>query len=266
MKYKLFIADYDGTLGGFEGINPETVDAIKEYENRGGKFVVCTGRMFKNIRDICERYDIADVVSSYQGARINERKSGKLLFAGKVPDDFAVEILNSVKTLPVKPAVLSNDSLYYSEDSAYIEFYKKSNVVALKRVPDLVKAVAENGIDVLKINVICEGISSADFIADYGERYKNRLIVNSGGPSLAEFVNPAASKGAAVRFLANYYGVGYDEIIAVGDSTNDIELIRGEWHGVAVGDAKEELKKIADEITVPYKDQPVKNLLEKYCL
>ena len=54
MKYKLFIADYDGTLGGFEGINSETVDAIKEYEKKGGKFAVCTGRMFKNIRDICE--------------------------------------------------------------------------------------------------------------------------------------------------------------------------------------------------------------------
>ena len=266
MKYKLFIADYDGTLGGFEGINEDTVKAIKEYERRGGKFVVCTGRMFKNIRDICERYDIADALSSYQGARINERKSGKTLFAGKVPDDFAVEILNSVKALPVKPAVLSSDKLYYAEDSAYIEMYKKAQIVELVRVKDLAKGVADKAFEALKINVICEGISLTDFIADYGERYKGRLIVNSGGPSLAEFVNPMASKGAAVRFLANYYGVGYDEIIAVGDSTNDIELIRGEWHGVAVGDGKEELKKIADEITVPYKEQPVKYLLEKYCL
>ena len=266
MKYKLFIADYDGTLGGFEGINEDTVKAIKEYERRGGKFAVCTGRMFKNIRDICERYDIADIVSSYQGARINDRKSGKLLFAGKVPDDFAVEILNSVKTLPVKPAVLSDNKLYYTENSAYIEMYKKANIIELVRVKDLAAAVAGGKFEALKINVICEGISSTDFIADYGERYKNRLIVNSGGPSLAEFVNPACSKGAAVRFLANYYGVGYDDIIAVGDSTNDIELIGGEWHGVAVGDGKEELKKVADEITVPYKDQPVKYLLEKYCL
>ncbi|MBR0188799.1 MAG: HAD family phosphatase [Clostridia bacterium] len=266
MKYKLFIADYDGTLGGFEGINPETVDAIKEYEKKGGKFVVCTGRMFKNIRDICSRYDIADAVSSYQGARINDRKSGKTLFAGKVPDDLAVEILNLVKDLPVKPAVLSDNKLYYCENSAYIEMYKKANIIELVRVSDLARGVADREFEALKINVICEGIGAADFIADYGERYKNRLIVNSGGPNLAEFVNPACSKGAAVRFLANYYGVGYDEIIAVGDSTNDVELIRGAWHGVAVGDAKEELKRFADEITVPYKDQPVKYLLEKYCL
>ena len=77
MKYKLFVADYDGTLGGFDGIKSETVNAIQDYERAGGKFAVCTGRMFKNIRDICQKYDIADMVVSYQGARINERKSGK---------------------------------------------------------------------------------------------------------------------------------------------------------------------------------------------
>ena len=269
MKYKLFVSDYDGTLGGFEGINAETVSAIKEYEKRGGKFVVCTGRMCKNIREICERYDIADVVVSYQGARINERKSGKALFEGHIESSLAAEILDSIKTLPVKPAVLSNNTLYYSEDSTYIEWYKKAKTaktVDMVHVDDIAKCVAEKVFEALKINVMCEGIDVADFIKEYGERYKGTLIVNSGGPDLAEFVNPDCSKGASVRFLSKYYGIGYDEIIAVGDSTNDLELMRGEWHGVAVGDAKEELKRVADEIAVPYKEQPIKYLLEKYCL
>lgn len=266
MKYDLFISDYDGTLGGFDGIREQTVKAIKEYERRGGKFVVCTGRMLKNIRTICERYDIADTVVSYQGARINDRKSGKELFSDKIADDLAVEILKAIKDLPVKPAVLSDDKLYYSETSSYIEWYKKAKTVELAKADDLAKEISERKINVLKLNVICEDITPAEFIADFGERYKGRLIVNSGGPNLAEFVNPAASKGAAVRFLSKYYGIGYDRIITVGDSTNDIELVRGEWHGVAVGDAREELKAIADEITVPYSSEPVGYLLEKYCL
>ena len=266
MKYDLFVADYDGTLGGFDGINEETVNAIKDFEKRGGKFVVCTGRMFKNIRTICEHYDIADMVVSYQGARINDRKSGNTIFADKIATALAVDVLTSIKKLPVKPAVLSSDKLYYTEDSAYIEMYKKAKIVELKKVNDLAKGVAEQEFDALKINVICEGLNVSDFISRYTEQYKGKLIVNSGGPSLAEFVNPAASKGASVKFLAKYYNIPLDRVIAVGDSTNDIELISGAWHGVAVGDAKEELKKVADEITVPYKDQPVKYLLEKYCL
>ena len=266
MKYDLFISDYDGTLGGFDGIDRETVGAIKAFEEKGGKFVVCTGRMFKNIRDICTRYGIADVVVSYQGARINERASGKTLFADKLDDGIAVEVLKSVARLPVKPAVLADGRLYYQETSAYIEAYNRSKIVDLVQVDDLAANIAEKKFSALKINVICEGVNLSEFIKEFGEKYGGRLIVNSGGPNLAEFVNPAASKGAAVRFLSGYYGVGYDKIIAVGDSTNDVELISGGWHGVAVGDGKEELKAIADEITVPYERQPVKYLLEKYCL
>ena len=266
MKYKLFVADYDGTLGGFDGIKAETVNAIKEFEKAGGKFVVCTGRMFINIRAICEQYDIADIVVSYQGARINERKSGNTIFADKIPNALAAEVLTTLKNFPVKPAVLSGSGLYYTENSAYIEVYRRSKILVPQQVSDLAAKVAANEFDALKVNVFCEGIDIDILIKELGEMYKNRLIVNSGGPNLVEFVNPAASKGASVRFLSDYYGIDSGEIIAVGDSTNDIELIGGAWHGVAVGDGRAELKKIADEITVPYKDQPVKVLLEKYCL
>lgn len=267
MKYKLFISDYDGTLGGFEGIDEETVKAIKKYEKAGGKFVVCTGRMYKNIRDICENYGIADAVASCQGARINERKSGESLFAGEIENSLAAEVLYSIEKLPVKPAVLSEDCLYYTLNSFYTDAYKKADIVKLKRVKNLAEEVGKGIFPALKVNVICDGdYSLFDFIKNFGEKYKGRLIVNSGGPSLAEFVNPKCSKGAAVKFLANYYGINYDEIIAVGDSTNDVELISGGWHGVAVGDANEELKKHAKEITVDYKNHPVKFLLEKYCL
>ena len=83
---------------------------------------------------------------------------------------------------------------------------------------------------------------------------------------LIEVVNPSCSKGVAVKFISNYYNIPLDKTLAVGDSTNDIELLSGSWHGVAVGDAKDALKKVAKEITVPYAQHPVSTLLKKYCL
>ena len=273
MKYRLFISDYDGTLSkyggsldGSQGVDAETLKAIKEYERRGGVFVVCTGRMFGNIRSICEKYDIADVVVSYQGARINERKSGRTLFDAKLDYALSVDVLRSIEDLPIKPVVLFDDTLYYAENSAYTEAYKNTDAVKLVKTDDLIGKVVRREIEALKINCVCEGAYLREFTREFGEKYKGKLIVNSGGPNLAEFVNPAASKGSAVKFLSEYYGVSYDGIIAVGDSTNDIELISGAWHGVAVGDGREELKAVADEITVPYAERPVKALLEKYCL
>ena len=266
MKYKVFISDYDCTLGFRGDIDGETVKAVKEFEHRGGHFVVCTGRMFKNIKSICDKFDIAEVISSYQGARINERISGKTIYASQIPDDLAIDVLNYVKDLPVKPIVLSDDTLHYTEESAYIDFYRNADGVTLSREDDLIKGIEEKKFCAYKINVVCEGITPDEFVKEYGGRYKDKLIVNSGGRVIAEFVNPACSKGAAIRFLAEYYGVSCDEILAVGDSSNDLEMMKGEWHGVAVGDGFDGLKAIADEITVPFSEKPVKRLLEKYCL
>ena len=99
------------------------------------------------------------------------------------------------------------------------------------------------------------------------EVYKGKGVkFNSGAKNLLEAINEKCSKGAAVRFLANYYGISLEQVIAVGDSTNDIDLISGSWHGVAVGDGREELKAVADEVTVPFKDKPVAYLLKKYCI
>ena len=100
----------------------------------------------------------------------------------------------------------------------------------------------------------------------YNEILKGEFICNNGSSRLLEVINPKYSKGESVKYLANYFNIPLSETLAIGDSTNDIELIKGDWYGVAVGDAVEELKAQADEVTVPYKDNPVKVMLEKYCL
>ena len=51
-KYKLFITDYDGTLGYRSVIESDTLAAVNEFIAQGGKFVVCTGRMFDSIKNI----------------------------------------------------------------------------------------------------------------------------------------------------------------------------------------------------------------------
>ena len=133
-------------------------------------------------------------------------------------------------------------------------------------VTDLAAHILSGKKTVSKIAGVCEPEIAKRLTEKYSEIYKEKLIFNNGVPKLIEVINPECSKGAAVRFLSKYYGIPFDEIIAVGDSTNDIQLLDGEWYGVATGDCREELKKYAKEITVPYAEKPVKALLEKYCL
>ena len=88
MKFELFISDYDKTLGDApDKISPENVKAIQEYTAKGGKFVVCTGRMFSSIAPICKKYGLKGLVVSYQGAMINDIETGECLFKGGISNE-----------------------------------------------------------------------------------------------------------------------------------------------------------------------------------
>ena len=62
MKYKLFLSDFDWTLGlAPDFVEQETIKAIKEYQKQGGIFVICTGRSYLSIKAVCEKYGISSL-------------------------------------------------------------------------------------------------------------------------------------------------------------------------------------------------------------
>jgi hydroxymethylpyrimidine pyrophosphatase-like HAD family hydrolase len=79
MKYKLFISDYDGTLGVApkNDIDSETVSAIKKFTEQGGIFVVCSGRETTSITRILRESNLdKGLLVSFQGARITDLNTG----------------------------------------------------------------------------------------------------------------------------------------------------------------------------------------------
>lgn len=265
-RYKLFITDYDGTLGYRSVIEPDTLAAVNEFIAQGGKFVVCTGRMFDSIKNILLGYDLKCLVVSYQGAMIDDLSSGRRIFSGGMDYKLAAEVTAMLKKEDADVAVDIGETRVYERRSEFIDTYEKVTGVHGRQVTDMVKEITENKLPVAKITILANPQKIKELTVKYSALLKDKLIVNNGDKALAEFVSPECDKGAAVRRVAEYYGISLDEVITAGDSTNDVKLVGGEWFGVATGDAAEELKKVADEITVPYKDKPVKYLLEKYCL
>ncbi len=269
MKYKLVFSDFDNTMGhGPEGIVPkETIDAINRYVERGGKFVICTGRMHSFMDKFCRREGIKGIVISYQGAMINEIESGKDLYVGGLDKQVAIKIAHEILEEGLELIVEVDDILYYEKKSGYTDFYRASGCVELKLVPSLIEFLEKNDHPILKL---C-GVGHSEEIKlatdKFNKKYEStNIIFNNGSSRLLEVVDTRCSKGFAARFVADYYGIPLSEVMTIGDSTNDLELIKGEWHGVAVGNAVEELKAVAKEVTVDFKDNPIKTLLEKYCL
>lgn len=268
MKYQLFISDYDGTLGlaPRNNIDSETLDAIKKFTDKGGIFVVCTGRETSSIMRILKSHGLEGVVASFQGARITEIQSGRVIFNGGLDAKTALEALDAVDGSGLTPIAYGESELYVQERNPYVELYERA-VNLYGKVTDIKEEVLRQGENVSKICWLGDENVVYDVEKRLNEVYKGkRLKFNSGAKCLLEAINPEHGKGNAVRIIADHYGVPLDKILAVGDSTNDVDLIVGPWHGVAVGDGKEQLKAVAKEVTVPFNEKPVKVLLEKYCI
>ena len=274
MKYKLFISDFDGTLGHSpeNTIDQETLTAIKEYSSKGGTFVICSGRNLDSLTNILSSVNMQNtgVLVGIQGSIMKDLQTGELLFCDGLDKKTAIDFTNRLLADGHSVVLFLGDVMHFEQRDERIAYYVKMHGNISHKgnyVDSLEKEIEKSQYPVTKVLGICEKGLEDFFQAKYNEIYKGKNIsVNSGGSYLLEGINPKLDKGNAVRFLANHYNVRLDQVITVGDSTNDIPLVKGEWHGVAVGDAKQALKDVAKEVTVPYKDKPVLHLLKKYCL
>ncbi len=99
---------------------------------------------------------------------------------------------------------------------------------------------------------------------EMAEKYKGKLYVIRSTPRFCEFSNPDATKGNAVRFLAELWNIKKEEIMACGDQDNDIEMLLAAGVKVAMGNATEDLKKIADYVTDTVDNDGVVCAVAKY--
>jgi len=266
MKYKLVISDYDNTLGKIKYVAPETVEAIKKFGEQGGKFIVCTGRFYHHIKGICRKYGISGLVATCQGSQIRDLDNDEILLDGGIERDLAIKIAKKLLDDGMLVSCYIGDRLVYEQTSRYVELYKE-HASFTYRTENMVEYIKNSPNPyALKFVVAVDESMVEELTEKYQSYFGDCVIVNSGGSFIIEIISPKFNKGEAVKFIANYYKIPYNQVMTIGDSTNDLDLIKGEWHGVAVGSGSNALKSVAKEIALPFEEQPVKQMLEKYCL
>lgn len=113
MKYKFIACDYDDTLLPKSGVISDfTKDTIREYIARGGRFAICTGRMFKSIVKIAREFGLHGEIISYQGSLIKNIDTEETLLVNDIDKDLAVDYVEFMKkTKRVSAGVRRGQSL-----------------------------------------------------------------------------------------------------------------------------------------------------------
>lgn len=257
---KLIALDLDGTLFNSQSqISAHNIDTIKKANEAGATVVISTGRPynglpFEQLKGSGIRFAITT-----NGSAIYEIESGKCLFEEAMDEEIILPILDFLLTKDIHmDAFIGGKG--YTPVQCVAAGQKLANPPALKhyilntrvRVDNLPLFIHENQLKVQKmtLNFYPEG----DIFKDREEVRKylesNPAVTTvSGGYNNLEFTRADVNKGVGLQKMAQLLDIPVAQTMAVGDTENDLAIIRAAGFGVAMGNATAAVKSAADYIT-----------------
>jgi len=263
-KIKLVAVDLDDTMLSREStITRRVKDAVAAVRAAGVYFTISTGRMYPSAARFARELEIDLPLIVYQGALVKNSFSGEVLLYRPLPLAYAREIIKRVREYGYHLNGYLDDRLLVERDSPEGRRYAATSGVELEVVKDLI-AILDR--EPTKLLVIAEEPQLDRLKADLDPVYRGKVHIVKSKPYFLEFSHINATKGAALAYLAGYFGVHREEIMAIGDSFNDLEMLEYAGVGVVVANAREEIKKIADYVTSQPYGEGVVEALERFVL
>jgi hypothetical protein len=273
MHYKLLVLDVDGTLLNEQNvISDEDKKALDEARSRGVKVALCTGRVNQASQTVLRRLELDGYHIFSDGAVVASADNKKIIYARTIDKELAkqlAEYVHAKKITTIDFFTPANEYIEPKTQPWYADI--RRNFFGLEpQITDFGKLCETEGI--IKATHAVASVQdrqlAKDFQAHFGNSLRFSVSNNVSYPEIDFFniVNPAVSKGEAVRFLINYLGLSKEECIGIGDGVNDIPLLSGVGLGIAMGHAPDELKKIAKYVTLDVEHSGVAAAVRKFIL
>ncbi|MCB2290447.1 Cof-type HAD-IIB family hydrolase [Clostridium sp. CS001] len=273
MEYKLICIDMDGTLLNDKKIvSEENIKAIRLAYEKGVRIAVCTGRIFTSADFFSEILGVKSPVIASNGAFIMEKDKGEVVYKATLGVEKCKKLLAMFRKHDIYPHYYTSDTVFTEKLVYSSSFYVEVNKT-LPKDKQVKIVVVKDWDEVFKTyeNEIFKGIGVDENIEKIKEikaslRNMDEFEVVSSRFNNFEAMNKCVSKGNAVEILANFYGITREQIICIGDSENDLSMIKFAGLGVAMGNADEEVKAAAQYITESNNCDGVARVIEKFVL
>ncbi|MEZ0537815.1 Cof-type HAD-IIB family hydrolase [Caldicellulosiruptoraceae bacterium PP1] len=245
---KLVAFDLDDTfLNDNVSISPKNKKAIEFLKENDIKIAIATGRPFPSTKRFVDELTLDMPIITYQGAMVYDIKNKKKIYSKEVPIDLAKKLLDISEKERIHIHLYINDVWFVREYNEKTEFYKNLTGLTPTIEKDLYKILTDNPSKVLFFD---EHDRLEEIKKQVHEIIKDTLETTFSKPFFLEFTNKEATKGQALKFLAEeHYNIKKEEVMAVGDQLNDLSMIEYAGIGVAVANGHEELKKHATFVT-----------------
>lgn len=264
MTYKLIAIDIDDTLLTDDIIvTPGTKAALAAAIERGVFVTLATGRMFPSAKKIAAQIELNVPIITYQGSVVKTLLDEQVLYERNVPEDAARELIAFCEANDLHLQLYINDILYVKEDNEKARGYSALSKIPFVVEPDFEKLIAQPSAKMLMIDDPARLDEMAEKLAPL---IGDRVHITKSKAHYLEVTHKEGTKGHAITFMANHIGCTLDEVIAIGDSWNDHEMIEAAGLGVAMGNALPKLKEIAQFVTKSNNEEGVKHVIDKFIL
>lgn len=275
---KIIFLDVDGTLVNDNGIVPLSAEeAVKKAREKGHEIFLCTGRSLAEIYP--HILDIGfDGIIAAGGGYVEYRN--KTLFHETINNSYLVEAVDFFEKNSIDFYLESNEGLYASTHmiknlKAIISNYPVKNQKEKDEMElgfgHFFDALIENRYKTLRdVNKIVFLGSKTPF-DKIKELFEDKFTVHymtvpMFGENGGELSIKGISKSSSIKLLLDHLGAKQENTFAYGDGMNDYDMLLFADKGIAMGNAKEALKKIADDVTDTHDMNGIYNSFKKYGL
>jgi Cof subfamily protein (haloacid dehalogenase superfamily) len=254
---KLICTDIDGTLlnaqRDIEAITAEAIHQLKQ------PVILASSRMPSAMRYLQEKIGQSNqALIAYNGALILDQKQ-QVIESLQINISLAQKIALSPASARLNMSIYSND-LWLAPAHDYWTKREENNTRVRAKIQDLKQNIAEiesHNHPIHKIMLMGEAADIDSILAEFGNNSEVHWYRSK--PSYLEITPKGTNKSTALEKLLkhSYQEISLASVLAFGDNVNDLELIKNCGLGVAVGNATEELKSIADHVTLGNKEHGV---------
>ena len=268
MAYEILVLDIDGTLTNSQKeISNNTLNAILNIQERGHIVVLASGRPTPGILELSAKLQLAKYngyILSYNGGKIIHCASNEIIFQKVLDQSVIAELYQDALEHKVGIITYENNSIIAgTKTDEYMLKESNINKIPIKEVPNFIDYVT---FDVNKCLMTGESSHLAYVEEQLKRKYENKLSIYRSEPYFLEIMPKGIDKAKSLSKLLDHLNLTKEQLICCGDGYNDLTMIEYAGLGVAMENANDDVKKVADFITHSNDNDGVVHVINQFLL
>lgn len=267
MNYKMIVLDLDDTLlRDDHTISPRTLKALISAQEAGVKVVLASGRPTFAMTHIAKELELTkygSYILSFNGATIMNCATNEPIFSSTLTPETVHELYHISKLEEAWIHTYTGDEIVTEAHNEYTDIESVITGMKIVKVDSFVDAIQQ---PVVKVLMMEDPDKLVKVEKKLQEQLKGKLSVVRSKPFFLEFTEAGVDKGTSLHHLIQQLGIQQEEVIAIGDSYNDLAMITFAGLGVAMGNAHDDIKQIANFVTDTNMNDGVAKVVEAFIL